>query len=92
MPLMIPQGIECVPTYVVAGVISVASGIIIHLVKRIKEKEKYSKDIVSGYLDDLREQRANIQSISDKKTTLVLQNLENQITKLEVIFKNLNIK
>ena len=81
----IPENISCIHPYVLTGSITVASAIVVYLVKKIKEKDQERKESVKNHMNDLKEHAKNIQAISDKKTSLVLQNLENQITKLEVV-------
>ena len=81
----IPDDITCIHPYVLTATATVASAIVVYLVKKIKEKDIERKEAVKNHMEDLKEHAKNIQAISDKKTNLVLQNLENQITKLEVI-------
>lgn len=81
----IPDDVSCINPYVLTGAITVATGIILYLVKVVKEKEKSYKTAVLNHMTDLKDHSKNIQDISDKKTNLVLQNLENQITKLEFV-------
>jgi DNA topoisomerase VI subunit B len=88
MPIVIPGNIECIQPYVLTAVATVSASIVFYLSKRIKEKEKENKQNIESYILDLKEQRDNIYNLSDKKTNLVLQNLENQITKLEIILQN----
>lgn len=81
----IPEEITCIHPYVLTATATVASAIVVYLVKKIKEKDVERKEAVKSHMADLKEHAKNIQTISDKKTNLVLENLGNQITKLEVI-------
>lgn len=89
MPFAIPDAVSCIQPYVLTATATVASGIIFYLIKVIKDKEKENKMQIASYINDLKEQRNNIFEISDKKTAHVLQDLNNQITKLEVILSKL---
>lgn len=81
----IPEDVNCIHPYVLTGSISVASAIVLYLVNRYKEERKEKKIALENHMNDLKEHSKSIQAISDKKTNLVLQNLENQITKLEIV-------
>ena len=83
--ITIPEDVNCIHPYVLTGSISVASAIVLYLVNRYKEERKEKKIALENHMNDLKEHSKSIQAISDKKTNLVLQNLENQITKLEVV-------
>jgi hypothetical protein len=87
MPELInlPDDLSCIHPFFLTGAISLAGAIVAYLIKVVREKDKKIHDAILNHMSDLKENSQNIQSISDKKTNLVLQNLENQITKLEII-------
>lgn len=86
MPFQIPETLSCVQPYVLTATATVATGIILYLIKVIKEQKKENKDLISSLISNLKEQGENLFDISDKKTASTLQKLENLITKLEIIF------
>lgn len=81
----IPDDVTCIHPFVLTATASVATAIVLYLVKRYKEERIEKKLALENHMSDLKEHAINIQAISDKKTNLVLQNLENQITRLEVV-------
>lgn len=89
-PFLIPDDITCVPAYIFTGVTLMYSLVIIYLVREKTRIEKEHAQDIADHISDLKEQRIAIQSICDKKTNLILTNLEKQITKLEVVLSNLN--
>lgn len=81
----IPEDVTCIHPYILTATVTVASAIVLYLVNRYKDERNEKKLALENHMNDLKEHAKSIQAISDKKTNLVLQNLENQITKLEIV-------
>lgn len=81
----IPEDVTCIQPYILTATATVASAIVLYLVNRYKDERNEKKLALENHMNDLKEHAKSIQAISDKKTNLVLQNLENQITKLEIV-------
>lgn len=85
----IPEDVTCIHPYVLTGAITVSTGIVLFLIKRLRERELELKQNINNYIQELKDQNKNLYTISDKKTNLVLQNLENQLAKIEVVLSKI---
>lgn len=94
----IPEEITCIQPYVLTASCTVATLIILYLVRLIKEKDKNYKDAILNHMNDLKNHSKSIEAITQKDATLVVDNLtkfnnvieslKNQITKLQTILSN----
>ena len=97
-PFQIPEDVTCINPYVLTATATVATGIIFYLAKIVKEKDKHYKDAVFNHMNDLKEHSKNIELITQKDSNFVvenltkfhsvIENLKNQITKLQTILSN----
>lgn len=76
--------------YLFEELIMVASAVVVFLIKELRALKKERNFAIAEHIKDLKEQKENILNLSERKTSSLVNKLENQISKLEVLLSNFN--
>ncbi len=96
--IQIPENVTHIDIWVFSGALSLFTAIVIwlirdrgYLIKRLKDSEEQQAKNIAAHIEDLKEQKRNIQDLADAKTKLLLEALETKIDKLENIWMEIKM-